>query len=129
MSNGGNVKRVLGVVGVGLGVLLAAVMALTIALVGPWVRDDVVLDSVVQAVALDWRDFGRDAAIARLQYELDHRQIGLQVEDDDCALDEGPEGREVRCRWGVALAVPGTDAHVPLRFDSRALITPEGDLR
>ena len=95
----------------------------------PWVRDDVLLDQVVQAVALDWRDFGEDAAMARLQYELDHREIGMQVSDDDCALTEQPDGtREVACDWAVALVVPGTDAVYPLRFGSRAAVSPEGDL-
>jgi len=100
------------------------------ALLYPWVRDDVLLDRVVQGVALDWRDFGVDAARTRLQYELDRQAIGLQVADDDCALTEQPDGsREVRCDWGVALAVPGTRTHLPLEFSSTAVITPDGDLR
>ena len=116
-------------IGVGVGLLVLAGLVLG-ALVAPWVRDDVVLDRVVQAVALDWRDFGREEAMTRLQYELDHQRIGLQVGDDDCALSVTPEGaREVRCDWGVALAVPGTRTHLPLRFASRAVVTPDGDLR
>lgn len=111
------------------GLTLVGAVVVTSALY-PWVRDDVLLDRAVQAVALDWRDFGEDAALARLQYELDHQGIGMQVADHDCALSEAPDGtREVRCAWAVAVTVPGTEATYPLHFDSRAVVTPDGDLQ
>jgi hypothetical protein len=105
-----------------LGVLVAAV-------VGPVLRDDAVLDWVVIAVALDWRDFGEDAAMERLQYELDHQRIGMHVSDDNCRLeplDDG--GRSVTCDWGVALTLPGTDVVVPMSFRSSATVDAAGRL-
>ena len=95
----------------------------------PWIRDDVLLDWVVKAVALDWRDFGADAAHARLQYELDHQGIGLQVADSDCHLTELDGGaRQVSCAWAVSLDVPGTQASWPLAFESVAVIDESGQL-
>lgn len=111
------------------GLTLVSLVVVTSALY-PWVRDDVLLDRVVQAVALDWRDFGEDAAMARLQYELDHQGIGMQVADHDCALSAHADGtREVRCAWAVALTVPGTETAYPLHFASQAVVTPDGDLQ
>lgn len=113
--------------------VLLGVLALTVIAVGsiaaPFLRDDAALDWVVIAVALDWRDFGEDAAIERLQYELDHQGIGLHVDDDDCTLDPRPDGgRTVACDWGVALAVPGTRVVVPLAFHSSATLSATGEL-
>jgi hypothetical protein len=114
-------------VGVAAGVGLVAVV-LGAALF-PYLRDDAVMDWMVRAVALDWRDFGRDAAVERLQYELDHQRIGLHVGDDHCALTESGDGtRQVRCAWGAALVVPGTELRWPLSFASHAAISPEGEL-
>ena len=108
--------------------LVALVVAAGVVL-GPYVRDDLVLDRVVRAVALDWRDFGREAALERLQYELDHQGIGLQVGDDDCALEETGSGRRVACSWSVELGVPASERSVPLAFSSVAMVTEDGDLR
>ena len=99
------------------------------ALVGPYFLDDQRLDGAVMAVALDWRDFGQGKARERLQYELDHRGIGLQVGDDDCAFDEQGGTRIVRCEWAVDVAVPMTAKIIPLSFESRAEIAADGDLR
>ena len=65
-----------------LAVLL--VFVVTAVVIGPWVRDDLRLDWMVRAVALDWRDQGKEAAHTRLQYELDHQGIGTWVADEDC---------------------------------------------
>ena len=113
------------VVGTGLLVTLAAAVV-----VYPFVRDDVLLDRTVGAVALDWRDFGRERAVSRLQYELDNQGIGMQVGDDDCALTEDEGGaKHVRCAWGVEVKVPMTEASLPLAFSSTATVHPDGDLR
>ena len=115
--------------------LIATIAALVLAggvigaLVGPYVADDVVLDRVVRAVALDWRDFGRERAVDRLQFELDHQGIGGQVSDDDCTLTEEGEVRQVQCRWRAEVPVPGADVAIPLTFHSRAEIDGRGDLR
>lgn len=121
--------RALRVVAAGVAGLVIVGIVVVVSALYPWVRDDVLLDQVVQAVALDWRDFGRDTAQARLQYELDHQRIGMQVADDDCTLMQRGDVREVRCAWAVGVVVPGTDATWPLRFSSRARILPDGDLR
>jgi hypothetical protein len=94
----------------------------------PYYRDDRALDTVVRVVALDWRDFGEPAARTRLEYELDHRGIGMWVEDRDCALSDG-DVREVRCDWSIDVPVPGTRWSVPLAFSSRADLLPDGDVR
>lgn len=113
-----------------VGVLLT--VTLTVAVVswlGPWFRDDQVLDAVVRAVALDWRDFGEEAARRRLQYELDHERVGMQVGDDECAFEVASDGtRVVRCAWTVDATLPALDLVVPLAFESVARITPSGDL-
>ncbi len=96
---------------------------------GPFVRDDWLLDRIVRAVALDWRDFGRDRARARLEYELDHNGIGLHVRDDDCTLVEEPSGvRRVTCAWEVRFVVPASGMGWPLSFGSEASIGTDGDL-
>lgn len=118
--------RIAGIVTAGL-VALAAVGASVVAY--PYVRDDLALDWVVRAVALDWRDFGRDAAVARLQYELDHQGVGMYVGDDNCDLDLGEDGsRRVTCAWGVELQVPMTELALPLAFESQAVVDSEGEL-
>ncbi|MFT7519069.1 MAG: hypothetical protein ACI9MC_001208 [Kiritimatiellia bacterium] len=96
----------------------------------PFVRDDVLLDRTVGAVALDWRDFGEAQAISRLQYELDHQGIGLQVGDDDCAFVQDEDGaKHVTCSWAVEVGIPLTRSSVPLAFSSVATVRPDGDLR
>lgn len=112
--------------GVACGALLAS--AVPAAALFPYLRDDRSLDVVVRVVALDWRDFGADTARARLQYELDHRGIGMWVRDEDCRLEQDGDVREVACEWRVGLPVPGTALAIPLRFASRAVLTPAGDL-
>ena len=116
----------------GLTVLLLFLVAFTLvaALLGPYVKDDVELDHIVRAVALDWRDFGEEQARTRLQYELDRRQIGLQVADSDCVFEvPEPEWRVVRCAWSVDVEVPFVDNSIPLSFESEAEVAPDGDLR
>jgi hypothetical protein len=113
--------------------VIAAFLALTpmvagAAMLSPFLKDDVKLDRVVRAVALDWRDFGRAAAQSRLEYELDHQGIGLQVGDDDCALSEEEGIRRVSCRWQTAVELPGLAEPVALPFTSVAEISPEGEL-
>ena len=96
---------------------------------GPYVRDDMVLDRIVLAVALDWRDFGREKAHTRLQYELDRQRIGLQVGDDNCTFGIHEDGiRTVRCRWEAQLTIPFTDVSRPLQFESLAHLSVDGDL-
>lgn len=117
---------------VSLGTFLFVSVSLVVvfALIGPLLRDDRRLDHIVRAVALDWRDFGRDKAVTRLQYELDHKRIGLQVSDDDCALDEPEPGiRRVRCAWVGEVRVPLLGRTSSLSFESEATIGPDGDLR
>jgi hypothetical protein len=98
-------------------------------LVAPMFADDWKLDGAVRAVALDWRDFGEEEARVRMQYELDHRRIGLQVSDDDCALTETATERTVRCAWDVDVHVPLVGVDIPLAFSSEATVTPDGDVR
>jgi hypothetical protein len=100
------------------------------ALIGPYLKDDRRLDRIVRAVALDWRDFGREKAVTRLQYELDHERIGLQVSDEDCVLDEPEPGtKRVRCAWQADVQIPLIGASFPLAFESEARVGPDGDLR
>jgi hypothetical protein len=96
----------------------------------PTIRDRLLLDRVVRAVALEWRDFGEDKARTKLQYELDHQGIGLEVGDDNCTLTEpDADHKLVACAWNVSVAVPLTSAHVPLSFATSAEIGPNGDLQ
>ena len=119
--------RIVGGVALGTGVLVALVASVV---VYPFVRDDVLLDRTVSAVALDWRDFGRERAMSRLQYELDHQGIGMQVGDDDCAFTEDVDGaKSVQCAWGVQVAIPLTKSSIPLAFSSVATVRPDGDLQ
>ena len=123
-------RRVGQVVGLVVLALLAGAVVLIGVVTGPYIRDDLVLDRVVRTVALDWRDFGEEKARSRLQYELDHRSIGMQVGDDDCALESTPAGeRAVRCDWGVTLEVPATGLVFPLAFSSHVVIAEDGSLR
>jgi len=111
--------------GVGLLLVLGAT-----SLVWPFARDDLHLDRAVRSVALDWRDFGRSKAQARLEYELDHLDIGMQVRDEDCGLFESEEeGLAVRCEWSAVVQVPGTGWSLPLSFGSEARIDPSGSLK
>ena len=118
------VRRIL--LGMLAGVLVAVLIP--VAWVFPYFRDDYVLDGVVRAVALDWRDFGREKAQARLEYELDARGVGLWVGDDDCRLETGQGADRVLCEWGVELQVPIAEVALPLAFRSVASIDGEGRL-
>lgn len=111
------------------GVIGAAVVLGAGLLVGPFLRDDLALDRVVQAVALEWRDFGRERAWERLQYELDHHAVGMQVADEDCVLEERAGKRIVECAWTAQVRVPGLSWPPTLSFSSRAVVMPDGDLR
>lgn len=101
----------------------------TTLVIGPWVRDDLRLDWVVRAVALDWRDQGLEAAHTRLQYELDHQDIGGWVADDDCRLQEQETQRVVECTWTAELNIPMTQRTIPIPFSSRAAVTEDGDIQ
>ena len=93
---------------------------------GPSYSDDYALDGIVRAVALDWRDFGRDKAANRLQYELDHRNIGAEVGDENCELSESEGAKTVRCSWTANIGV--STLRIPINFRSEARISPEGAL-
>ena len=109
--------------------LLLAALVSALVVVLPFVRDDMALDQIVVAVALDWRDFGLPTAEKRLQYELDYRKIGGQVGDEHCVLEETPSGtRRVHCDWTVEIAIPGVERRVPLRFGSRVEMKASGEL-
>ena len=112
-----------------MGFLALTPVVATGAVLSPYVLDDLALDRVVRAVALDWRDFGRDAAETRLEYELDREGIGMQVKDDNCVLAEEEGVKAVECRWQTAFVVPGVPDPVVLPFASRASIAEDGDLR
>jgi len=107
-----------------------ALVFAAVALVWPYFRDDLLLDKTVRAVALDWRDFGEDKAQTRLEYELDHLDIGMQVSDGACGLftDEGGV-QAVRCKWAVEVVIPGVDLTLPLSFQSLAEIDVDGSLQ
>ena len=114
-----------------LAVLGLAVLALgigTAVVLYPYVRDDLVMDRVVRAVALEWRDFGRARAQDKLEYELAAAEVGPAVDAEACQLDASGDVRRVRCEWGVRIAFPGTDG-LPLSFGSSAQIDPSGDVR
>jgi hypothetical protein len=121
--DGGRVAAVLA----GLtGLVLLGVLAST---VGRPVRDDMVLDGIVEVVALDWRDFGEDQAQQRLKYELDHLRVDARVGDADCSLRMSPEGeREVVCAWDVPLFVPWRAEPLRVPFGSYARIDRQGSL-
>ena len=105
----------------------ALAIAVCLFAVWPFLADDLALDRLVRVVALDWRDFGEDKARERLQYELDHQEIGMQIGDGDCLLEE--EGaRRVRCDWKAVVRVPIAEVQIPLAFSSRATIGDDGDI-
>lgn len=109
--------------------LLLAILVSVVVVVLPFVRDDMAIEQIVVAVILDWRDFGLPAANERLQYELDHRGIGMHVGDEHCLLEKAEDGtRVVRCDWVVDIAIPGIAQRVPLKFGSKAEMRPSGDL-
>ena len=118
--------------GVTIGICLLLVVMSVVAtfIVYPHLKDDWRLDGIVQAVALDWRDFGEKKARARLEYELDHQEIGLAVSDESCILD-GAEGSErtVECSWEVSFRIPFSQELLVLPFGSKARITADGQLQ
>jgi hypothetical protein len=116
-------------VGIAALLLFFAAVVSVIVVVLPFVRDDMAIDQIVVAVVLDWRDFGLAAANERLQYELDHRGIGMHVGDEHCLLEQEPDGtRVVRCDWSVDIAIPGFIQRMPLKFGSKAEMRPSGEL-
>ncbi len=110
--------------------VVVAVAALPMSRVLPLVFDDIALDRVVVAVALDWRDFGYQNARTRLQYELDHWEVGAQVTDEHCRLSVEPDSdlRTVRCDWKVKLVLPIAKREFDLAFDSYAAVDVDGKL-
>ena len=107
---------------------LAAPLVVLAALVGPFVIDDWRLDRTVRAVALDWRDHGREQAEQRLMHEIDAQSIGSQVGDDDCRLIDEGAVRLVRCSWTGVVRVPMTELARRMSFSSEASIQASGDL-
>jgi len=105
-----------------------ALIAGSVALLYPYLRDDWALDQIVQAVALDWRDFGKEKAVDRLRYEFSNRSIGRHVTESNCTLMLEGKAKVVRCDWGVEVQLPG-DHRLPLTFKSEARIGVLGDLR
>ncbi len=103
-------------------------LIVVISLVAPYVIDDQKLDDIVAAVALDWRDFGREKAEERLKFEVDRRGLGAQIGDDTCMLETTGGSLIVRCAWTVQVAFPFVKQPVPLSFSSRSEIKPDGDL-
>jgi hypothetical protein len=107
---------------------LALILTVVVGVLGPWLLDDARLDWTVRAVVLDWRDFGQSAAVARLQYELDHQGIGMQVGDEHCVFHTAEDAsREVRCEWSAKVDVPYVGA-VGVPFSSRARVDRHGRL-
>ena len=115
---------------VGLGALVTAVALVVGAAIpfGALVRDDYVLDHVVRAVALDVRDFGVDKGQERLRFELAAQGLEDHVRPEDCSIEQGEGGIDVRCAWEVVLDVAVVRRRVPIRFASVAHVTPSGDL-
>ena len=112
-----------------LAAVLIVVIGVPFAAVFPLFRDDRALDAVVVAVALDWRDFGEEAARQRLQFELDHHQINKAVRDESCSLTADDGGtRRVSCAWRVEVELPGVGWRTTLSFGSDAQIDPNGVL-
>lgn len=108
---------------------VVALLAVPVARVAPLVADDLALDRIVVAVVLDWRDFGEEKARERLGYELDHRGVGAQLDERDCAFVSDPAtGREVVCSWEVEVQLPLGVAPLPLAFESRARVDRRGVL-
>lgn len=104
-----------------LGTVLTAVFGWVVVVLGPYLLDDYRLDGVVRVAAADWRDFGREGAIERLQFELDRSGIDeAHVGDHHCAFDEVESLKVVQCVWTATVRIPGTDRTLPLRFESRA---------
>ena len=121
---GKKLLRVLLFVSLGCVVL---VLGSAFVLLFPVVQDDVRLDRIAAAVALDWRDFGKDKALNRLQYELDSQGIDY-LGDEDCSLFEEDGSKVVHCEWGVPLGVPGFRDAFDLSFVSDARVLSNGDL-
>jgi hypothetical protein len=94
----------------------------------PLVRADYALDQAVRAVALDWRDFGRERAEERLALEMAAPSVASRVRPGACSLVEGTP-RAVRCQWGVTLQVPLVHRQIPLSFASEALLGADGSLQ
>lgn len=110
--------------------LTLVVVAAVAFLVGPSLRDDVILDGVVRAVVLDWRDFGLARAQERLAYELDARHIGEQVGDESCLFRQGDDGDfAVSCDWSAYIDLPWLKQPIVLTFSSAATLGADGSLR
>lgn len=124
-TNGRVISSSLWIVGA---VLVLGALAAGAGWAGPSVADQVKLDWIVRAVALDWRDFGHERGYERLQYELDRRAVSLHISEEQCALRPLPEGhREVRCDWQAVLPLPFFEPLVFAR-SARAVVDPDGRL-
>jgi hypothetical protein len=120
------VVRVVRLTALFFGLLLLGLGAAAVALVYPYVRDDLRIDGIVRMVALDWRDFGRARAEERLRYEFAAQGVGRHARPDDCRLVDEDDIRRVRCTWAVDIRV-GSRA-LPLGFSSDIQVLPTGDL-
>ncbi|MBN2799629.1 MAG: hypothetical protein JXX28_10825 [Deltaproteobacteria bacterium] len=99
---------------------LVVVLAWLVITFGPYLLDDLRLDQVVEVVAIEWRDFGRERGVERLQYELDHTGIDeAHVADHHCALAEEQGRRTVDCQWSATEVIPLIDRPIVLHFQSR----------
>ena len=120
------VRRILAV----FAALCAVPVVVAAVVMYPYLRDRLLLDRVVRAVALEWRGFGEDKARTKLQYELDHQGIGLEIGDDDCTLTQpDPEHKRVACAWNVSVPVPLTKYQLPMSFATSTEIGPDGGLQ
>lgn len=106
------------------GIAFVVLLGVSAAWVWPALRDDMALERIVRAVALDWRDFGQARAEARLAAELaahgfDPAGCGLSLEED--------ASRHVACSYDVSLGV-GT-ATMKVRVAAQARTGPDGSLK
>ena len=101
----------------------------------PLWRDATAVQTLLLAVAADWRDFGEARARERLMYELDARGVGPQLTEGACVFQpsgagprppQTPEAWEVRCAWEVGVVLPWVDRTWTLSFVRGARISPEG---
>ena len=115
-------------VGLGVAALFLMLCIVLYPLMRP-LRDDWVLDGEVQAVAMDWRDFGPEKASERLEWALTHRDLGASVRTEDCKFEHAEDASQVvRCNWKTDVVWPVVGWMAPLEFQSVAAINHNGEL-
>ncbi|MGC6492604.1 MAG: hypothetical protein ACON5B_07140 [Myxococcota bacterium] len=108
-----------------LGVILAMVGPPTLGVV-ELVREDIRLDQIVIAAALDWRDFGHENAVNRLMADMDASDLKA-ISDTDCRwVDDTPGIYEIRCAWAHELKVALVERTFELSFSSQARVSHAG---